>query len=82
MYRVNNVDVYIDVNAVDQLHNYKVDDQNLTIGANTSLNTIMNIFEEVAKERPQQYSYLRQLIKHIDLVANVPVRNVRLIIII
>lgn len=68
--------MYIDVNGCDELHGYTVDNTSLTVGANTSLNALMDILKKVADEKPQQYSYMHHIVAHIDLVANVPVRNV------
>lgn len=77
VYRVHDVSLYIDVNDVDELHGYSVENQILTVGANTSLNVFMGILKKVAKEHPQDFSYLLHIAAHVDLVANVPVRNVR-----
>ena len=76
VYRIRNIDMYIDVNGVKELHDYTVDDKKLTIGANVSLSVLMDILTEVADEKPRQFSYLHRIAAHIDLVANVPVRNV------
>lgn len=44
------------------------------IGASTTLTNAMALFEKIGDTNPG-FSYLKQLAKHIDLVANVPVRN-------
>lgn len=41
-----------------------------------SLTETMNLFYELAGKNPK-FSYLKKLADHIDVIANVPVRNVR-----
>ena len=77
MYGVpDDIDVYIDVNGVDELHGYKVESQSLTVGANTPLTELIRILKKVADDNPGGFSYLHRLVSHILLIANVPVRNV------
>lgn len=52
----------------------------LTLGGNTSLTEAMNLFYGLAEEKPG-YKYTKVLADHIDLIANVPVRNVSRVII-
>lgn len=79
VYRIGHIDIYIDINAVSDLHTYTVDPDtgNLILGANVSLTRAITIFKNMASEKPDKYAYLEQLANHIELVANVPVRNVR-----
>ena len=70
--------MFIDTNGVDELHGYKIENQTLIVGANTALNEFMRILKKVASDNPQQFFYLNRLAEHIDLVAHVPVRNVRI----
>ncbi|EFA13013.1 xanthine dehydrogenase/oxidase [Tribolium castaneum] len=67
--------VYIDVNSVPELKVQEVKDTTFVLGAGTSLTTAMELFNQVG-DKNSQFSYLKQLANHIDLVANVPVRNV------
>ncbi|XP_065222148.1 xanthine dehydrogenase/oxidase-like [Planococcus citri] len=69
-------DIYIDINGVDELHNYSLNSENLTLGANMSLTQTMKILNEKATKKPKKFGYLKKLTNHIDLIANVPVRNV------
>ena len=68
-------DIYVDVMSVPELKVHEFVDTTYVLGANTSLAIAMELFTEVGKEKPQ-FAYLTQLDNHIDLVANVPVRNV------
>lgn len=70
------MDIYIDVNSVKDLHSYTVVENSLIVGANVSLNAAIDIFSKVAQDNPNKFGYLKQLATHIDLIANVPVRNV------
>jgi xanthine dehydrogenase/oxidase len=48
---------------------------NLTLGGNVSLTEAMALFYSLSEDNPR-YKYMRVLADHIDLIANVPVRNV------
>lgn len=48
---------------------------NLILGANMSLTEAMALFYSLSEDNPR-YKYTRVLADHIDLIANVPVRNV------
>lgn len=67
---------FIDVNAVLELHKVSSRRNKLTVGANVSLNEFMDILESVAADKPD-FAYAKEIAEHIDLVATVPVRNVR-----
>ncbi|XP_065224600.1 uncharacterized protein LOC135848592 [Planococcus citri] len=75
-YRTEPQDIYIDINGVYELHDYSLNSENLILGANISLNQTMKVMHEVASKNPKQFGYLKKLANHIDLIANVPVRNV------
>ncbi|EDW97428.1 xanthine dehydrogenase [Drosophila yakuba] len=64
---------FIDVNGVEDLHHYSSDKDKLTLGANLSLTETMEIIRSTSKQ--SGFEYLDVLWHHIDLVANVPVRN-------
>lgn len=66
------------MNSVTELHKVSNRRSKLTVGANVSLSEFMSILENVAAEK-QDFAYCRELAKHIDLVATIPVRNVRVI---
>lgn len=76
VYRPTTVpEVYIDISKVQELTTYSLKENSLTLGAGLSLNKTMRIFYDVSSKN-QQFSYLSKIADHIDLVANVPVRNV------
>lgn len=58
-----------------ELHKITSRRNKLTLGANVTLDEAMNTFESAAADK-SDFSYCRDLAKHIDLVATVPVRNV------
>lgn len=68
--------VLIDISEVTSLKNYVLD-QNLVLGANISLEDAIKIFKEISKTRTE-FAYLAEFVKHIELVANLPVRKVSL----
>ncbi|XP_058054257.1 uncharacterized protein LOC131205952 [Anopheles bellator] len=74
VYRRSDVlEVFIDINAVQELRSHSVD-TSLTVGAGTSLTELKELMVRTAKQQPH-FSYLEHLVNHIDLIANVPVRN-------
>ncbi|KAF2900404.1 hypothetical protein ILUMI_05782, partial [Ignelater luminosus] len=72
--RIKEPDVYIDITSVEGLLNHTISDNNLILGANMTLTNAMNLFYKLSKEQ-KNFSYLSKLADHIDLIANVPVRN-------
>jgi CO/xanthine dehydrogenase FAD-binding subunit len=66
--------VYIDVGDVAELKSLTTK-PNLVLGANMSLTEAMDTFNSISKENAR-YKYIKALADHIDLIANVPVRNV------
>lgn len=67
--------MFIDINDVDELRSHSLGDE-LVIGANVNLTETMDILTKAAAT--PGFEYCKHLVKHIDLIANVPVRNVRL----
>jgi len=66
--------IYIDLQDIPDLKSYSTE-PTVTLGGNMSLNDCMKLFNTVSK-RKSNYAYTEVLACHIDLVANVPVRNV------
>ncbi|XP_053676315.1 uncharacterized protein LOC128726526 [Anopheles nili] len=66
--------VFIDVNAIEELHSHSADSNGLVVGANVSLTEFMQILDETANKYPN-LAYCKQLENHIDLIANVAVRS-------
>lgn len=72
---VKDVQVYIDITEVAELVNYRLEGDVLVLGANMTLTKAINLFEQLSKTNPK-FAFLKQVADHIDLIANVPVRNV------
>lgn len=66
--------VLIDISPVQEIKGYYID-QNLVVGAGTTLSELMEIFKEISKD-DNDFAYLQKLNEHLDLVAHIPVRNV------
>lgn len=56
-----------------ELKGYEID-QNLVIGANTTLTQLLEVIGVVSKE--QNFEYLQKFYEHIEQVGHIPVRNV------
>ncbi|XP_059612857.1 uncharacterized protein LOC132259308 [Phlebotomus argentipes] len=67
------IELFIDVNSVEELRKHSIGDT-LVLGGNVNLTEMMEILEKAASQKPA-FEYCRVLIKHIDVVASVPVRN-------
>lgn len=72
--RDKDIKIFIDVNAVDQLRSHSIGNQ-LEIGAGVKLTEFLEILKRAA-ESNANFSYCDELYSHVDLIANVPVRNV------
>ncbi|KAJ8949770.1 hypothetical protein NQ318_018999 [Aromia moschata] len=66
---------YIDVTSVTELTSYSVEKETLILGGNVTLNKAIDIFRRTSEKNPG-FAYMSQMAEHIDLVANVPVRNI------
>ncbi|XP_060804033.1 uncharacterized protein LOC106135750 isoform X2 [Amyelois transitella] len=62
----------IDISGVSALKGYKVD-QNLIIGAGTTLTEFLNICEMMSKT--EEFAYLEAFVRHLHRVAHIAVRN-------
>lgn len=70
------IEVFVQVNSVfARLCPYQIEDSQIVLASSLSLSRAMEILK-TASAQPQ-FSYCEQLVQHIDLIANVPVRNVR-----
>ncbi|XP_026467613.1 indole-3-acetaldehyde oxidase-like [Ctenocephalides felis] len=65
--------LFIDINGVSELRKHIIN-SNIILGANINLTETMLYLTEYSKVKG--FEYVLELVKHIDLVANVPVRNV------
>lgn len=66
------LEVFIDVMGIEELRTHSIAD-NVTLGGNVSLTETMEIFTKAAVK--PEFQYLNEIYKHIDIIANVPVRN-------
>lgn len=73
--REHDIKHFIDINGVSELHKISSRRNKLTIGANVSLSETMDVLKKVAADK-FEFVYLKEIAKHLDLVANVGVRNV------
>lgn len=69
-------DVYIDVTSVPELSQHMLTNNKLLLGGNVTLSDTMDIILELSKDKEKEFGYLKNVWDHIDVVANVPVRNV------
>lgn len=70
-------DIYIDVTSVAELTNYVYSNNSLTIGGNFTLTHAIELFATISKDN-KKFAYLSDMEEHVNLIANVPVRNVSL----
>uniref|UniRef100_A0A1Y9HAI9 Uncharacterized protein n=1 Tax=Anopheles farauti TaxID=69004 RepID=A0A1Y9HAI9_9DIPT len=73
--RSESLRVFIDVNSVEELHNYYVRSGKLVVGANMKLAEFIDILNKTANSRPN-FSYCREIARHLGLIANPAVLNV------
>ncbi|XP_049767938.1 uncharacterized protein LOC126101302 [Schistocerca cancellata] len=71
--RKPDIEIFIDVSDVVELKEFTIDSE-ITIGGNMTLTEVMELFYDVSKS-DKNFSYTKMLADHIDLVANVSVRN-------
>lgn len=75
MYRRNeNLKYFIDISGVEDLRSHSISASELVLGANVSLTETMEILTKASNQIG--FEYCKHLVDHIDLIANVPVRNV------
>ncbi|KAG7302262.1 hypothetical protein JYU34_013757 [Plutella xylostella] len=65
--------ILIDISDVRSLKGHIID-QNLIIGANTTLEDAMEIFKEVS--RKPEFAYLEAFVEHFEKIAHIPVRKI------
>lgn len=67
--------MFIDIKTVPELLTITANESTLTFGGNVSLTDFMNTLQSMSAKY-SHFSYGEQMAKHIDVVANVPVRSV------
>lgn len=68
---------YIDICSIPELIIWNFENNTLVLGGNISLNRTLEIFREESIKNTN-FLYLDKMADHIELMANVPVRNVRI----
>ncbi|KOB70290.1 Aldehyde oxidase AOX1 [Operophtera brumata] len=61
-----------DISSVPELKGF-IFDQNLIVGVGITLNELLDIFKATSKY--DYFGYLQKFVEHINLVANIPIRN-------
>ncbi|XP_018402593.1 PREDICTED: xanthine dehydrogenase-like [Cyphomyrmex costatus] len=74
VYRSNKKDMYIDINNIPDMSNITKTDSTLVLGGNVTLTIALQTFQKYSTE--SGFKYLSQLADHIEMIANVPVRNI------
>ena len=72
--RPDNLEVFIDVSGVAELMAHELSNEKLTIGGGITLAEAFRILNDASRQN-SSFQYCAELAKHIDLVANVPIRN-------
>lgn len=72
--RSEDIKYYIDTRLVKDLKSYTFNKNEKIIGGNVTLTDTMDIFKEAATL--SGFEYCGELLKHFNMIANVPVRNV------
>lgn len=67
--------MFIDITRVESLRTHCIG-ANVTLGGNISLTETMEVLRKASMR--SGFHYLKYFVEHIDLIANVPVRNVNL----
>lgn len=68
-------DAYINIANTTELVEYKMNFDFIEVGAGFTLTDCIRLFSEIA-EKYAKFSYLHKVVDHINLITNVPVRNV------
>lgn len=71
--RNDNLKVFIDITGVESLRSHTIGAE-LVLGGNVSLTETMEILTNASTQ--PGFEYCKYLVDHIDLIANVPVRDV------
>ncbi|CAD7078516.1 unnamed protein product [Hermetia illucens] len=72
IYRSRDIEIFIDVNNVTELRSYEVGNV-VELGGNMPLTEVIDVLKSTSELRG--FEYFRELLKHLDAVASVQVRN-------
>ncbi|XP_034488431.1 indole-3-acetaldehyde oxidase [Drosophila innubila] len=71
--RSQDIKHFIDIRGVTELQQHSLDANQLKLGANLSISQTMDLLKSTSQQTG--FEYLKELWQHLDLIANVPVRN-------
>ncbi|XP_018397765.1 PREDICTED: xanthine dehydrogenase/oxidase-like [Cyphomyrmex costatus] len=74
IYRSSKKNMYIDINNIPDMSNITKTDSTLVLGGNVTLTMALEAFLKYSTETG--FKYLSQLAENIEMIANVPVRNI------
>ncbi|KYN05924.1 PREDICTED: xanthine dehydrogenase/oxidase-like [Cyphomyrmex costatus] len=74
IYPYSKKNMYIDINNIPDMSNITKTDSTLVLGGNVTLTMALQTFQKYSTETG--FKYLEQLAEHIEMIANVPVRNI------
>jgi len=74
IYPSSKKDIYIDINDIPDLHKISKSDFGLVLGGNITLTTVLETFQKYSNDTG--FKYLNHLAQHVEIIANVSVRNI------
>ncbi|KYN05923.1 Aldehyde oxidase 2 [Cyphomyrmex costatus] len=74
VYPLSKKDMYIDINDIPDFHQISKTDFGIAIGGGLTLTTALQTFQKYSNDTG--FKYLNQLAEHIEMIANIPVRNI------
>ena len=74
VYPSSKKDMYIDINDIPDLYNIEKTDSILVLGGSLTLPTALETFQKYSNDTG--FKYLSHLAQHVEIIANVPVRNI------
>ncbi|KAG5312449.1 XDH dehydrogenase, partial [Acromyrmex insinuator] len=74
IYRSSVKDIYIDINYIAELQNIKKTKSTLVLGGGVTLTIALQTFQNYSNDIG--FKYLSQLAQYVEMIANVPVRNI------
>ncbi|KAG5312463.1 XDH dehydrogenase, partial [Acromyrmex insinuator] len=74
VYPSSKKDIYIDINDIPDLYNIEKTDSILVLGGSLTLTTALETFQKYSNDTG--FKYLSHLAQHVEIIANVPVRNI------
>jgi len=74
VYRSSIKDIYIDINYIPDLHNIEKTDCTLVLGGGITFTIALQTFQKYSYDIG--FKYLSQLAQYVEMIANIPVRNI------